>query len=454
MKAIAETLADWALDLDIGNIPTDVVRTLGRTLLDSAGLIVAGRTRDYVAATAATCDATGDCTAIGHARGFTASDAAFVSGVAAHGEDYDDTFEGTPVHVGSVIVPALLAAAEQHSLGGERLLAGLATGGELCCRMAVVAPTAIHRAGFHPTAVIGAMGGALGVATAMRLTRKQTASALGIAGSMASGVIEYLAEGTSTKRLHPGWAAQSGLRAAALAAAGFSGPRTIFEGEHGFYKAFAEPGIPRDYNRLAGGLGDTWEVASLAFKPYACGTMAQPFIDAAIRLRTDIPDPGQIEEITAPTSEAVVHRLWEPATEKAAPSTPYSAKFSVPYCVALGLVDGAAGLAQFSEEKIRDPDLRSLAARVHYKIDPSDPYPENYVGCLRVRLYGGKVLEATQPHLRGGRREPLSDAELESKFRANTALGGWSRSLADAFLAFTRSAFEANDMAGLARFRC
>ncbi|NNG04663.1 MAG: MmgE/PrpD family protein [Inquilinus sp.] len=331
MTAIAEILAEWAAGLSRDAIPSEVADTLRRALLDAGGLMVAGRRMAYVDAVRATAEAAGRCTAIGHAGGFTAGDAALISGVAVHGEDFDDTFEGTPVHVGAVLVPALLAAAERDGLSGESLLCGLAAGGELACRMAVVAPTAIHRAAFHPTAVIGALAAAFGVSAAQGASPEHSARALGIAGSMASGIIEYLAEGTSTKRLHPGWAAQSGLRAASLASRGFTGPRTVFEGEHGFFRAFAHRDIERDFGRLTDGLGARWELESLAFKPYACGTMAQPFIDAAISLRGEIGDPDAVTEIVAPTAEAILHRLWEPMAEKTAPSTPYSAKFSVPY---------------------------------------------------------------------------------------------------------------------------
>ena len=453
MTTIAESLADWAADLEAGAVPPALRGTLKRLLLDSGGLMVAARDLDYVTACRKTTEAQGACTAIGQQGGFLAEDAALISGVAIHGEDYDDTFEGTPVHVGAVIVPAALAAAEKTGATGADLLRGLATGGELACRMAVVAPTAIHRAGFHPTAVIGALSAAFAAATIFKLEPRQTASALGIAGSMASGIIEYLAEGTSTKRLHPGWAAQSGLRAVELAAHGFSGPRTVFEGEHGFFRAFAAPEIPRDYSRLMDGLGETWLLEGLAFKPYACGTMVQPFIDAAIALRKRGLRPEEIAGITAPTAEGIVHRLWEPLAEKTRPSTPYSAKFSVPYCIAVGLLEGAAGLSQFTEEKIRDETILQFAAKVRYEVEPNDPYPENYVGAITARLRDGTEVNAQQPCLRGGRRDPLGDVELEAKFRANTAFGGWSDPLSDRFHAFCAAAFTAENFNTLTEFR-
>ena len=450
---VAETLAGWASRLGRDSIPPAVEATLRRAVLDAGGLMVAGRSMDYVRAALGSAEGDGPCTAIGHDGGYTAGDAALISGIAVHGEDYDDTFEGTPVHVGAVLVPALMAAAERYRLSGEALLLGAAAGGELACRMAVVAPTAIHRAAFHPTAVIGALAAAFGVAVARRLQPGAIVSALGIAGSMAAGIIEYLAEGTSTKRLHPGWAAQSGLRAAALAGQGFTGPRTVFEGEHGFFRAFAHPDIPRDYGRLTDRLGDVWEVQSLAFKPYACGTMVQPFIDAALSLRAEIEEIGRIAGITAPTAEAILHRLWEPMAEKTRPSTPYSAKFSIPFGIAVGLVEGAAGLSQFTAEKIADPRILGLASKVRYEVDLADPYPENYVGALQILMDDGKVLEARQPCLRGGRRQPLSDAELERKFRANAAFGGWPEERADRFIRFCDGAFSAPSLETLADFR-
>ncbi len=448
----AEVFAAWAQALRADDVPPAVRQALIRSVLDVGGLMVAARNSDYVAAALAAAEGEGACTAIGHDRRLTAGDAAIVSGTAAHGEDFDDTFEGSPVHVGAVIVPAVLAAAEAHGRSGADVLKGLAVGGELMCRLTLVAPTAIHRAGFHPTAVIGAMGAAAGVAACLGLDRARIASALGIAGSLASGIIEYLAEGTWTKRLHPGWAAHAGIKAARLAQGGFLGPRTVFEGAHGFFFAFADPSIARDYARITEALGDRWQVAGLALKPFACGTMIQPFIDCAIALRRQGVDPGMIESVVAAVGEGTVHRLWEPGPEKTAPTTPYSAKFSGPYGIAIGFCDGAGGLAQFTEDRIRDPEVLKLAQRVRYEIDPANEYPRNYTGHLRVTLADGRALEASQPHLRGGVREPLSEEDVMAKFLANAAFGGWPPERAQALAAFVRDLFALADMSGLERF--
>jgi len=233
--SVAETLAARIAALKPGELPASTTRKCQDLLIDVVGLCVTARNEDYVRSAMAGCDDDGTCTVIGHQRMLTASGAAFVNGTAAHGEDFDDTFEGGPIHAGAVIVPAVLAACERHNPDGRMALTGIAVGTEVLCRLSLVVPKAVHKAGFHPTAVFGAMGAAAGVGAALGLNAKQIVDALGIAGSMASGIIEYLAEGAWTKRMHAGWAAQSGLRAALLARSGFVGPRTVFEGLHGCF---------------------------------------------------------------------------------------------------------------------------------------------------------------------------------------------------------------------------
>ncbi|TMI04164.1 MAG: MmgE/PrpD family protein [Betaproteobacteria bacterium] len=434
--SISEQLADAVQNAR--DVPREMAEKL---LIDVAGLCVAARRTDYARASLAGWEASGGCTAIGHSRTLDAAGAAFVNGTAAHGEDFDDTFEGGPVHAGAVIVPAVLAIAERNKIEGRDALRGIAVGAEVMCRASLVAPKLIHKAGFHPTAVLGAMGAAAAAATALRFSKHQFVNALGIAGSMAAGIIEYLAEGAWTKRMHPGWAAQSGIRAADLARAGFVGPRAVFEGTHGLFHGFART-ADGDWDKLVGGFGERWVANSLAFKPYACGTMTQPYVDCARRLAQKGVRAEEVVEMVCEAAEGTVHRLWEPLADKQRPPNAYFAKFSQPYCIAAGFVLGHAGLEAFTEERVRDGRLRSLAAKVRYEIDPDNPYPDEFTGHVRARLKDGRTLEERQGHLRGGRNEPLSRAEIEEKFRLNCAYGGWSAAQAERFLAFARQAFD------------
>jgi len=208
---------------------------------------------------------------------------------------------------------------------------------ETICRLSLVAPTRVHKAGFHPTSVFGALAAAAGASATIGLDASGIARALGIAGSMAGGIIEYLADGSWTKRLHAGWAAQSGIRAALLARAGFLGPLSVFEGTHGLFHGFAR-GADGDYGQLTDGFGTRWLMETLAFKPYACGTMAQPYVDCAIRLARRSIAAEAIEEIVCEVAEGTVHRLWEPLAAKQAPPNAYGAKFSTPFCIAAGFI--------------------------------------------------------------------------------------------------------------------
>src|SRR3979409_1122961 len=237
--SVAETLTGKIVAIKPGSLPAATMRKCEDLLIDVTGLCVTARNEDYIRSALAGCDDDGPCTAIGHARTLTAAGAAFVNGTAAHGEDFDDTFEGGPVHAGAVIVPAVLAACERHNPDGRMALTGIAVGTEVLGRLRLVVPKAVHKAGFHPTAVFGVMGAAAGVGAALGLNAKQIVDALGIAGSMAGGILEYLAEGAWTQRLHGGWAGPAGIRAALLARQSFVGPRTVFEGVHGLFQGFA-----------------------------------------------------------------------------------------------------------------------------------------------------------------------------------------------------------------------
>ena len=428
MKIAAEAFSLWALDKQT-IVPFSAKTTVERLTLDAIGLMYSARNENYIQAISQSTLDNGRCYAIGHRSLFSTQDSCLINGTAIHGEDFDDTFEGTPVHLEAPIIPAMIALSSIISIDRDMWVQSIALGSELVCRLALVAPTAIHRQGFHPTGVLGAFGAAAAAGIAMRLSPKQLASALGIVGSMTSGIIEYLAEGTWTKRIHPGLAAANGLKAALIAQRGFEGPRTVFEGSHGFFKAFADPSIKQDLSLLLS-WGNHWNVDKIAFKPFACGTMTQPFIDCAIAARKKI-EPDEIASIKAYVGEGTVHRLWEPLVEKQSPSTPYGAKFSVPYCVAVGSIYGAAGLAEFTEDILRNPEVQSLSKKTTYSINPDDPYPSNYVGRLEITKTDGSKYEFLQSCMRGGRKQPMTDREIVEKYKANCHYGGLDDSSAN-----------------------
>lgn len=452
MTPVAQQLAAVFAGLTLGDVPESARHAARRDLLDAAGLCVAARRTDYIASLVASWDGAGRTTAIGHPGGRDPAAAAVLNGTAIHGEDFDDTLEGAPIRVGAMVIPAVLAVAEQYGRSGADVLRGVVCGLETICRINHVVPGAIHRAGFHPVSVLGPFGAAVGAGVALGLDEQQLTHALGVAGSMSSGIGEFLTDGAWTKRFHPGWAAQSGLRAALMGRAGFFGPPTVLDGPRNVFHAFGPTGTPR-YEPLLDGLGRTWLMQDIAFKPYACGTMIHPYIDCMIEMERDGILAEDIVEVECEVGEGPVPRLWEPLSAKHAPSSGYAAKFSMPFGMAVGFHDGDAGLAQFTDARVRDPRVLALASKIRYVVDPDNPYPDDYTGHIAVRLRDGRRLEYRRPHFRGGRHAPLSDAELIAKFHGNVGYGGWSTARGEDLLQFVLAIESHDDVAALAQFR-
>jgi 2-methylcitrate dehydratase PrpD len=197
----------------------------------------------------------------------------------------------------------------------------------------------------------------------------------------------------------------------------------MFEGKHGLFHGFAntEGG---DFEAMLESFGTQWIWQSIAFKPYACGTMAHPYIDCAREFRKKGIDASRIERIECETAEGIVHRLWEPLDLKQSPPNGYAAKFSVPYAIAVGIVRDGAGLAEFDDSVVNDAAVIRLAKKVNYIVDPANPYPDRFTGHVRVALTNGEIHEHRQDFFRGGVDHPLSDADPERKFFANCAYGG------------------------------
>jgi 2-methylcitrate dehydratase PrpD len=222
----------------------------------------------------------------------------------------------------------------------------------------------------------------------------------------------------------------------------------VFEGTHGLFFGFAH-GTEGDFEVLTRDFGREWLMLGLAFKPYATGTMNQPYIDCALRLAKKGFAAEDVAEVLCETAEGYVHRLWEPLSSKHRPANDYAAKFSTPFNIAVAFVTGSAGLEAFSESTVRDARILALASKVRYVVDPDNPYPKAYTGHVKMTLRDGRVFEERQPHIRGGVHEPLAREEIERKFRGNARYGGWDPARAERFLQFARKAFDKSvDLSG------
>jgi 2-methylcitrate dehydratase PrpD len=424
VEPYSQSIGRFANALKLADVPRAVVDKAKLVFLDTLGIALASSTMDFgamVINVARRLGGDAKSTLVGTSNRVAAANAVIANGTLAHGLDYDDTLEEAIVHTGCCSGITALAVGEEVGASGAAVLEAAIAGTEVLCKVGLVAPGKFHARGFHPTAICSTFGAAAAAGKLYGLNLEQWVDALGLCGSQSSGIIEYLTDGTWTKRMHPGWSAHGGVIATMLAKEGFRGPAQVFEGTHGFFSVFGGKNGYR-YDKILE-LGKEWEIPRLTFKSYPCGSISHPYMDCALKIKQKYsPVPEQIAEIICRSAEGPVPRLWEPLADKQKPSSSYGAKFSLPYSIAVMLIRGRAGLEEFSEAAIRDPKLLTLAAKVRYELDPTIDYPRHFSGHVRVRMKDGKVLEENQPYPRGGLEDPLPPAEIEAKFRANARL--------------------------------
>jgi 2-methylcitrate dehydratase PrpD len=233
--------------------------------------------------------------------------------------------------------------------------------------------------------------------------------------------MEYLSDGSDVKQLHTGWAAQGGIQAVRLAAAGLTGPRTVLEGPRGVYKAYAE--LTVDPTSVLAPLGDSFEVELMAPKPYPACLCVHPVVQAALDLRRrgvlgreTIDD---IVEIDCEVPQWYVNLVFQPLAVKARPATAYDGKFSAPYCLARAALDGELGVRSFTVEKLSEPAARRLAAKVTCRARDFAEFPESFPALVRVVMKSGDRHESLIRHNLGSAKAPLGAAGIEAKFRSN-----------------------------------
>jgi len=424
VEPYSQALGKFVSGLRLAEVPEGVVEKAKLVLLDTLGVALASSTMDFGAMVTRVAQRLGGAaqsTLIGAQGKVAAANAVLANGTLAHGLDYDDTLEEAIVHTGACAWMTALAVGEEVNASGQTALEAAIAATEVLCKVGLVAPGKFHARGFHPTAICSTFGAAAAAGKLYGLAPAQWSDAFGLCGSQSSGIIEYLADGTWTKRLHPGWSAHGGVIATMLAREGFRGPGKVFEGTHGFFHAFGGENQFR-FEKLTE-LGKEWETPRLTFKSYPCGSISHPYMDCAYKLKQKYsPAPENITEVVCRTAQGPVHRLWEPLADKQRPVSSYGAKFSLPYSIAVMLVHGRAGLEEFTDAAIRDASVLGLAKKISYTLDPSIDYPRHFSGHVKITLNDGTVLEENQAHPRGGLEDPLPPQEIEEKFRANARL--------------------------------
>lgn len=426
MASPAGALAAWAGELAFADLPADVVEATKLRLLDVIGLALAGLGTDFgesVRAGACALDAGGPARILGSGDAVGTATAALANGALAQALEFDDTHNESIVHISAPSVAAALALAEARPVSGRELIAAVAVGNEISCRVGSVAPGQFHRRGFHPTGLFAAFGATYLAGRVLGLSAAQMANAAGIAGSFAAGILQCWVDGTQSKYLHPGWAAHGGLVAAHLAQAGTTGPEAVFEGRFGLFAShLQDEAVARDFARITGGLGTLWESRKASFKPYPAAHVIHPYIDALLRLRrAHAIDAAKVREIVVPVASYIVGIVCEPAAEKRRPRSDSHARVSLPYTLAEALARGRLARDAYARDALADPEILRLTDAVRIEVDPDFPGPERFKGQVRIVMADGTIFEEVEEHNRGSAENPMTEGEIIAKFDDNAA---------------------------------
>jgi 2-methylcitrate dehydratase PrpD len=412
---VTEDLAAFIAGSRREDVPDDVRHEARRSLVNFFACALGGCRDAFVnsATHVLTCfGSAGTATVIGRRQSADVLTAAFLNAASANVFDFDDTHPRTIIHPTAPVAAALLAFAESSPLSGRDLLHALVLGMEAECRIGNAVSPEHYRRGWHITSTCGVFGAAVAVSKAIGLPRERIVWALGNASAQAGGLLETL--GSMAKSVSVGNAARNGVVAALLAQAGVFGPQRPLEGTYGFLRVF---GPEPDAGRVTEGLGHTWEAALNTYKPYPCGIVLSPVLDACLALRS----AHQLDADRIARVEITAHPLLRERTDRVHPVSGREAQVSAQHAVAVALTRGKAGLAEFSDACANDAGLRALREGVAFVEDPQRPVES---ATLTVRLRDGATLEHRVDEPRGSTARPLTDADLESKLRDLVEYGG------------------------------
>jgi 2-methylcitrate dehydratase PrpD len=404
---VTRTLAHWVVESRVDDLPTPVRKEAARTFLNWVGCAIGAARQepvDIALAALGPFAGQGQATVLGRKERLDVMNAALMNGISSHVFDYDDTHLRTIIHPAGPVASALLALSEYHPVSGRDFLHALTLGVEVECRIGNAVYPAHYDAGWHITGTVGPFGAAAGAGKVLGLNEQQMIWAIGLAAVQPVGLKEMF--GSMTKSFHPGRAAQNGLVAAFLAAKNFTSSDHGLEAKTGWANVLSPS---RNWDEITGKLGQSYQMSLNTYKPFACGVVIHPAIDGCIQLRNQYHlIPAQIEKV-----DLRVHPLVLELTGKKTPQTGLEGKFSVYYASAVALVAGAAGEKQFSDKLVRDPVLVTLRDKVSTVIDHSIQADQVRIA---ITLKDGRRLDKFVEHVISSVQNPMSDAQLETKF--------------------------------------
>src|SRR5215210_2737726 len=419
MTTAAQSLTEFVTTLEFDQLPPEVVEKAKACIIDTVAVSTYGAKLpwsriviDYVSKTSAP----GHSSILGTHLRVRAPFAALANGALCHGFELDAAVHpSVGVHPGPGCVLPGLAVAQGHHSSGKALITAFVAGNEAMYRMADTSPQSSEHKGFHAPGLFGTFGGAMTAGRLMGLDAERMTNALGIAGSLCSGILEFSNSGGGmVKRLHPGRAAEGGVMAAALAADGFTGPPTVIEGKFGFLNVFCSNA---DLAKLTAGLGEVWETLTVSHKRYAAHGTAHVPMTAALALKAEHRFAGEdIASVVVAGNEKIVthHDIKEP-------NEIGMAQYSVPFCMAVAFLRDPLDPDVFSEEAVNDPAIRALTRKVKVEVLKNVPKEQGKASRVTVKLKDGRELVKQMHSYPGMPEEPLTTANLRRKFDILTA---------------------------------
>ncbi|MFD2415897.1 MmgE/PrpD family protein [Amycolatopsis pigmentata] len=429
-KNLSSALAGFSAGLRAGDVPPEVRRSAQWHLVDSIGVAIAGadpqEPSGHALAKVARQWRTGTgATVLGTRTTVRPEAAALLNGSLAQALEMDDKHGSSLARPGSTVTPAVLAVGEDRGATVGAVLTAMVAGYEVMIRLGFVAGKRFLARGYHTSSLIGGFGAAAAVGALTGLGADGISDAFGIAGTFASGIQESTRTGSTSKILHGGWGAHAGIAAVDLAAAGITGPDSVFEGEFGFFRTHLTPIEGElDWAKAEAGLGSRWYLPDTAIKPYPCCQLLHAFIAGVKELLREFAQAGvrveDIDSVRCLLAEPGLTLVTQPAERKVHPSQPHEARFSLPYVVASALIRGDVDLSTFREPALADPAVHALASKVVTGEDPDSDYPAHCPAVIAVEA-GGVTFHKRVPYHPGCPEAPLSDDDVLDKFERNTA---------------------------------
>ena len=416
-KSHSQLIAEFYVNAGVAAIPQTVVRHAKAVITDWVGCGVGGANVESTNMVKKVFLEPGPCAVFCGAKA-PARNAAFINGSSSHALEMDDASYDAGGHPAVVILPAAMAIAETEGASGMEFLSSVVWGYDMMTRVGrgIVPDNAFER-GWHPTAICGIFGATAAAALLMKLDAAKIANAFGIAGGFASGNLECYQDGSLTKRLNPANAAMGGINAALLASAGYTGPKWCFEGKHGFYRSYTDD--PRPERMLENLDYSEYAIELASFKPYANCRYNHTPIDSVLKIMEDHGlKAGNIEKVIVDTCSMAIRAVVEPRDIKYVPPNVVGAQFSLPYAVACAALFGNASVTQYTDEKIKDPEILDFAKRVEMiHTGAMDAYlPSIFAAEAEIHTKDGKTFKHMTKYSKGDPENPMSTEENKDKF--------------------------------------